>query len=226
MRWTFDHFGVPYTVVRNEALRAGDLRRDWDVLVLPGTSARALADGRAEGSVFPDFAAGLAPEGAAALEEFVRGGGTLVAVGASAQFAVDELDLPLVDAAAETKDFACPGSVLRAVPEPRSPFTAGLPASLAVFGSRPQAWRAMTEKERETSGAGRGAVDVLLRYAPTQTLLSGWIKAPEAIAGQPAWVRVSHGAGAVHVFGFRPQYRSWSQQSFQLLFRALLLESR
>jgi hypothetical protein len=196
------------------------------VLVLPGTSARALADGRAAGSVFPDFAEGLAPEGAAAIEEFVRTGGTLVAVGASAQFAVDELDLPLLDASAETKDFSCPGSVLRAVPEPRSPFTAGLPASLAVFGSRPQAWRAMTEKERETSGAGRGAVDVLLRYAPTQTLLSGWIKAPEAIAGQPAWVRVRHGSGAVHVFGFRPQYRSWSQQAFQLMFRALLLESR
>jgi len=37
-------------------------------------------------------------------------------------------------------------------------------------------------------------------------------------------VRVEHGKGAVHLFGFRPQYRGWSQAAFQLLFRALLLE--
>jgi len=46
------------------------------------------------------------------------------------------------------------------------------------------------------------------------------------IAGQGAWLRVKHGEGQVHVFGFRPQYRGWSQQAFQLLFRALLLERR
>jgi hypothetical protein len=39
-------------------------------------------------------------------------------------------------------------------------------------------------------------------------------------------VRATHGQGAVHLFGFRPQYRGWSQASFQLLFRALLFESR
>ncbi|MBL8860589.1 MAG: peptidase M14 [Planctomycetes bacterium] len=226
MRWVFDAFGVPYTTVRNEALRAGALARDYDVLVLPGTAARTLSEGRAEGSVFPDYAEGLAPEGAAAIESFVRGGGTLVAVGNSARFAVDELKLPLVDATAapEAKDFACPGSVLRAIPEPGARLTAGLPESLAIFGARPQAWRGMTDKERESAGASNARVEVLLRYAPTQTLLSGWIQKPEAIAGEPAWVHVRHGAGRVHVFGFRPHYRSWSQQAFQLLFRALVLE--
>jgi len=225
MRLVFDMFGVPYTTVRNEALRGGDLSRDYDVIVLPGTSAGTLTDGRAEGSVFPDFAEGLAPEGSAAIESFVRGGGTLVAVGNSARFAVDQLKLPLVDTATdpESKDFACPGSVLRAVPEFGAPLTAGLPESLAIFGSRPQAWRAMKEKERETTGAPDSKVDILLRYAPTQTLLSGWIQKPEAIANQPAWVRVHHGRGQVHVFGFRPHYRSWSQQAFQLLFRAVTL---
>ncbi len=225
MRWVFDEFGVPYTTVRNEALRAGELSRDFDVIVLPGTSANQLVDGRAEGSVFPEFAEGLGTSGCAAIESFVRGGGTLVAVGNSARFAVEQLKLPLVDVTSEpdSKGFSCPGSVLRAVPEPGSRFTAGLPASLAVFGSRPQAWRPMKDKERETAGATTAQVDVLLRYSPTQTLLSGWIKNPETIAGQPAWLRIRHGSGQVHIFGFRPQYRSWSQQAFQLLFRAMLL---
>ncbi len=225
MRWVFDTFGVPYVTVRNEALRAGSIA-DWlDVLVLPGTSARELQGGRAEGSVFPEFASGLEPEGSAAVEAFVRGGGTLVAVGSSCRWAVEQLKLPLVDVTteAEAKDFSCPGSVLRAIPEAGSAFTAGLPDTMAIFGSRPQAWRAMKDKERETAGAGAGSVDVLLRYAPTQLLLSGWIKNGNAIAGQPAWSRVRHGAGSVHVFGFRPQYRGWSQQSFQLLFRSMIL---
>lgn len=226
MRWVYDEFGVPYSTVRNEALRAGDLRRDYDVIVLPGTGARELADGRAEGSVFPQYAEGIGTQGAAAIDAFVRAGGTLVAVGNSARFAVEQLKLPLVDTTSEpdAKEFSCPGSVLRVVPEDGGRFTAGLPSALAVFGSRPQAWRPMKEKEREAASATDARVDVVVRYAPTQTLLSGWIQKPEAIANQPAWVRVQHGQGRVHVFGFRPQYRSWSQQAFQLLFRAMLLE--
>jgi hypothetical protein len=35
-----------------------------------------------------------------------------------------------------------------------------------------------------------------------------------------------NGAGAVHLFGFRLQYRGWSQNTFSLLFRALLFEKR
>lgn len=225
MRWVFDEFGVPYSTVRNEAVRAGALRRDYDVIVLPGTGARELADGRAQGSVFPEYSEGLGGEGAAALESFVREGGTLVAVGNSARYAVEQMRLPLVDTTSEpeAKEFSCPGSVLRALPEGATRFTAGLPGSLAIFGARPQAWRPMKAKESETAGASNDTVEVLLRYAPTQTLLSGWIQKPEAIANQPAWVRVRHGEGSVHVFGFRPHYRSWSQQSFQLLFRALVL---
>ena len=225
MRWVFDEFGVPYTTVRNEALRGGDLARDYDVIVLPGTGAKELADGRAEGSVFPEYSEGLGTEGAAAIESFVRTGGTLVAVGNSARFAVEQLKLPIVDTTSEpeNKDFSCPGSVLRAIPEGASRFTAGLPDSLAVFGSRPQAWRPMKQKEGESAGASSDTVEVLLRYAPTQTLLSGWIQKPEAIANQPAWLRVRHGQGQIHLFGFRPHYRSWSQQAFQLLFRAITL---
>jgi hypothetical protein len=223
-RWVLDTFGVPYATVRNEALRAGDLARSYDVLVLPGTDARELRDGRSVGSVQPEYARGLGPEGGAALEAFVRGGGTLVALGASARYAVDELGLPLVDVSAEdsAKGFSCPGSVLRAIPE-RARLTAGLPLELAVFGSRPQAWRPMDAKEREARQLNSVAVDVLLRYAPTQLLQSGWIGKPEVLQGQPAWLRVQHGRGAVHLFGFQPHYRGWSQQSFQLLFRALLL---
>ena len=96
---------------------------------------------------------------------------------------------------------------------------------MAAFFSRSAAWK-VTEPEKpdgEVEPENEREVEVLLQYAPTRVLLSGWIQAPETIAGRAAWVRVSHGAGRVHLFGFRPQYRGWSQGTFQLLFRAILL---
>ncbi len=220
-RYVLDSFGVPYVSVRNEMIRAGRLADFLDVLFVPSISGRQLERGREAGTVPPDFEGGLDAEGAAAIEEFVRGGGTLVATGSSAGWAIELFDLPLEDTTRgpEAGDFSCPGSVVRTVPAAHE-LTAGLPDSLAVFFSRSAAWELPDKQTLEEDG--RTFVS-LLDYAPTRVLASGWIRQPEVIAGKSAWLRASHGAGAVHLFGFRPQYRGWSQAAFQLLFRALLL---
>jgi hypothetical protein len=224
LRWVLDEFELPYVRVRNEMLRAGDLAEFLDVLVLPSVGARYLDAGRRAGTVPEEYAGGLDPEGSVAIEEFVRGGGRLVALEESARWAIDLFDLPLVDVARGDTAFSCPGSVLRTTPVP-SAWTGGLAPSLPVFFARSSAWR-----EREAEDVPEGArapreveLDVLLRYAPTRVLLSGWIREPDVIADRAAWIRVAHGDGDVHLFGFRPQYRSWSQAAFQLLFRAILL---
>ncbi|HVS18230.1 MAG TPA: M14 metallopeptidase family protein [Planctomycetota bacterium] len=222
LRWVLDDVGLPFATVRNEHLRAGRLEDVFDVLVLPDVSGRALDSGRAPGSAPERYTRGLDPEGAVAVEEFVRRGGTLLAIEDAAAWAIGLFDLPLVDVARgnEAGEFACPGSVLRAVPRAAAP-TAGLSESVALFFSRSSAWRAATSAERE-GRASVAAPEVLLEYAPTRTLLSGWIREGERIAGRAAWVRADHGAGRVHLFAFSPHYRSWTQQTFGLLFRALL----
>jgi hypothetical protein len=214
-------------------LRAGALSNFLDVLVLPGVGPAELDKGRAEGSVPDEFSGGLDPEGAIAVEEFVRGGGNLVAIGSSAKWAIDLMKIPLVDVAAVTdvKEFSCPGSVLRTIPQVTTTpgtnaLTSDLDDSVAVFFSRGQAFREMNDKERADTGSDRRKIDFLLRYAPTRLLLSGWIQKPETIADRGAWVRTTHGKGVVHLFGFRPQYRGWSQAAFQLLFRAMLFDAR
>ncbi len=230
MRWVFDTFELPYVRVRNEMLRAGELGRFLDVLVLPNMSERQLDEGRAPGTVPDEYTRGLDPEGAVAVEEFVRGGGTLVAMSGSAEWAIELFQLPIEDVARGegSGDFACPGSVLRTVPEPAHAATAGLPDSIAVFFSSGNAWSVAKPDERKHADGTKDerAIDVLLRYAPSRLLLSGWIREPEVIEGRAAWVRARHGEGAVHLFGFRPQYRGWSQASFPLLFRAILLGGR
>lgn len=220
MRWVFERFGVPYVTVRNEELRAGKLSDFLDVLVLPGVGDGELEHGRAEGTAPPEISGGLEAQGAVAVEEFVRGGGNLVAIGGSCKWAIELFKLPLIDVTAgdAAKDFSCPGSVLRCVPT-EARLSAGLPQSQAVFFSHSSAFRATNEKEQGDK------LEVLLRYAPTRTLISGWIAKPELIAGQAAWVRASVERGRVHLFGFRPQYRGWSEAAFPLVFRALLFDA-
>jgi hypothetical protein len=225
LRYVMGEVGVPYLSVRNEVLRAGSLGDFLDVLVIADISGAALDRGRPPGTVHDDYAGGLAPEGAVAIEEFVRGGGTLVTFDASSQWAIDLLRLPLVDVTREepSRGFACPGSVLRGVGEPHG-LTADLPHSIALFFSGSAAWREMTDPERTAAGIDARPVETLLRYAPTRVLLSGWISSPEVIAGRSAWVRARHGEGVVHLFAFRPHYRGWTQATFPLMLRAMLLE--
>jgi len=224
MRWVLDHFDLPHVRIRNEELRAGALSRHIDVLLLPGVAARELERGRAPGSAPAELTGGLDPEGSQAIGEFVRSGGKLVAVGSSCAYAIDLLQLPLADVTTgdAAKDFSCPGSVVRTRTQDDE-LTVGMAREPAVFFSRSSAFRPLGEKER---GSRSGVVNTLLSYAPNRVLVSGWIQKPEVIEGQGAWVSVSSGRGSVHLFGFRPQYRSWSEACFPMLLRALLLEDR
>ena len=224
MRWVLDDYGVPFVTVRNEQLRAGNVNDFVDVLIIPDISGRQLDDGRSPGTIPEKFARGLSPEGAIAIEEFVRVGGTLITFDSASDWAIDLFGLPLVDTTGEDNQFSCPGSVLRGIPTDRGVFTEGLPPSVPLFFSGSSAYREMTAKEREEADRNEADVRVLLKYAPQRLLLSGWIRKPEAIAGDAAWVRTDVGEGQIHLFGFRPQYRGWSQSTFGLVFRAMLFE--
>jgi hypothetical protein len=227
MRWVLDEWEIPYTTVRNEQLRAGALHDFLDVLIIPDIGPDELDEGRPEGTIPDQYARGLAPEGAVAIEEFVRTGGTLLTFDSSSDWAIELFRLPLIDVTREAAngDFSCPGSVLRAIPDLEQPINAGLPDSVALFFSNSRAWREMTEEERKVKEMDPREMTTLLRYAPTRVLLSGWINRQEVIANRAAWIEAEHGEGRVHLFAFRPQYRGWSQATFPLIFRACLLKS-
>ena len=226
LRYALDSFDVPYVSVRNEMLRAGELDDFLDVLIVSSIPGSQLDRGRSEGSVPDRFAGGLDPEGALAIEAFVKRGGRLICIASSASWAIELFDLPLADVTRGegSGEFSCPGSVIRTVVDEHR-FTTNLPESVAVFFSRSSAWKVTKPEEPkdEVATTDSRAVEVLLRYAPTRVLLSGWIREPEVVADRAAWVRAEHGEGSIHLFGFRPQYRGWSQQAFGLLFRAVFI---
>jgi len=223
MRWVLEHFEIPFTTVRNESIRAGDLNSVYDVLVIPSLTARSIDRGRPAETSPWELAGGLDPEGAIEIQRFVRRGGRLVVMDNSATWAINLLRLPVTDVTRGAKDLSCPGSVLRGVVV-SDRLTAGLPDELALFFSSSSAFRVMTKTERDAAGAEEIPVKTLLSYAPNRLLLSGFLEGEQALAGQAAWMQLPYGEGQVHLFGFRPHYRAWSQATFHLLFRAMLLE--
>jgi len=214
-RWVLDRYGVAYASLHDAEVRAGGLRDRFDVIVLPSQSPGRIRSGRLPGTVPPEYAGGLGEAGVAALDEFVRAGGTLVALEEASRFAIEALGLPVRDMVAglSAADFFIPGSILRLDVERESRLAAGMPErTIAWFGDGSTAF--------EPTGAG---VRVAARYGTGNPLLSGWALGAERIAGAAALVEVEHGVGEVVLFGFRPQYRAQSMATFPLLFNAMRL---
>lgn len=221
LRWVLDHYEIPFKRIRNEQIRAGRLEEFVDVLIIPDISERVIRDGRKPGSVFAELAGGLSPEGVIHLESFVQRGGRLICCGRSADFAIDQFDLPLIEATRGTEDLpalSCPGSILRTIPVTKGvgSWTRSLPDMIPIFHSGSRAWRVSDSPEDH-----QPSVLSLLEYPRREILLSGYAKNTETIAGASTWVTSRVGEGRIHLFGFRPHYRSWPHGNFELLMRAI-----
>ena len=164
----------------------------------------------------PEYSGGLEKDGAAALKDFVEKGGTLVALGSSSEYAIDELSLPVRNAIARGSEFSVTGSLLRAEVASGHPVTYGLPREVALFQDEALAFDTVLpgpEMERR----------VLASYpaAAQDVLLSGWVRAPELVTRKAAAVALGYGKGKVVLLGFRPQYRAQTPGTFPFLFNAL-----
>jgi hypothetical protein len=217
-RWLFEEWGVPFDTVDNRVIRGGDLGARYDAIVIPAMSYRQLMDGYGA-RAHPDYAGGVGAEGAAALKAFVEGGGTLLLLDSSLEFAIRELGVPVRDINASQEGDAAdrwyaPGSLLRVEWDRSHPLATGMPESGAVFYARSP----VLEVEPGAKG-----VRVVARYPEaSEILMSGYAQHAEKIAGKAALVEAEIGAGRVVLFGFRPQHRAQPYQTFKPLFSALL----
>ncbi|MDP3909130.1 MAG: M14 family metallopeptidase [Gemmatimonadales bacterium] len=216
-RWVFEQYGISYTTVRDSDLRRGGLRSRWDVLVLPDVDARSLVEGVDSTRMPTRYAGGMGKAGAAAISAFVRGGGTLVCLDGSSNFAISSLNLPVVNVLAgeasgpQVSRFYAPGSIFGVLlGGGGSPVTAGMPDSFQVYFENSAAFT--------VSGPARA-----LATYPAQPLRSGFARFQERLEGKAALVEAPVGSGRVILFGFRPQFRGQTHGTFKLLFNAVLL---
>ncbi len=214
-RWLLERYGFDVVSLRNADIKAGSLADRFDVVILADYGARTILAGRSKGSIHPRFAGGIEREGVRALDEFVSGGGTLVCLNGSSQFAIDELGLPVENVASGLRgdDFSISGSILEVVTDPSHPIMAGMPSRAAVFFSRSPVF---------TTTEGFEGVVLAKHVEVGSPLLSGYLLGEEHLHNHAAALDVHHGKGHVILFGFKPQWRGQPFGSLRTLFNAAL----
>ena len=229
-RWVMDDFKFPYVSVGDSAIRAGGLRKRFDVIVIPDLSLREVQGGMSEAQVPPPYQGGVGTEGLTALKQFVEEGGHLVLVDGATELAPAALgiDVKLVRAgggggggsrntATDAEQIYAPGSILRVLVDPTHPVGRGMSDSSAIY---------FVNSMSLDFPAGTPA-RVIARYQSRaeSILLSGFLQGAPKLAGKVAAADIALGAGRVTMFGFRPLYRGQSYGTFKMFFNALLESS-
>ena len=226
-RWLLEDFGFEYTSLFDPDILAGDLYERWDVIILPNDSKQMMLGpiqgaggprGPDPAGTPPEYRSGFGEEGVAALDAFVKNGGTLVTFAQAGDLVLDEFDVPVRNAVAGMwgNEFWAPGSTLKVTVDTSSPFGYGMPEdALATYLAGGQVYETVP-------GARSSDVRRVVTYIDRDILQSGWLLGEEAIASKAAMVSVDHGDGTIVMIGFRAQHRAQTHGTFKLLFNALV----
>ena len=205
-------------------LKAGNLNRKYDVVILPDDGLEALTgEGRDqdedEGPSYPpEYRSGFGDAGVKALQDFVKAGGTLITFAGAGDLPIERFGLSVRNVVADLpgREFWSPGSTLRVRVDTGHPLAFGMPdEALAVFLAGGQVYET-------TPSAASERTDRLVTYVDRDLLESGWLLGEDHIAGKAAVLSVKHGDGRVVLLGFRAQHRAQTHGTFKLLFNALV----
>jgi hypothetical protein len=215
-RWVLEHYEFAPKTLHNEDIRAGKLQDKFDVIVLADQQPRDILEGNTSRSTRKEYQGGIGTEGLAALKAFVADGGTLVTLGASSDFAIDNWPLPLRDlkrGLSRDQHYA-PGTIVHLQADISSPLAGGVAADTFGFYINSPFFSVV-------DGFPSQKTSVVVRYPNRDIVASGWLKGEELMAGQAAVVMVETNPGRIVLFGLRPQHRAQTQATFPLLFNAL-----
>ncbi len=235
-RWLFERFEAPFEVVYPQRLDAGDLAKDYDVLVFadgvipapqggPFRAGRSYPQPKAEdipAEFRPWLGAITDDKTLPQVAEFARNGGTVIAIGSSARLAT-ALGAPVEVAVAKktgdklttltTREFYIPGSVLRAKVDNRQPLAYGMPQDVDVFFDRSPTFNLKASAPR---------VAKVSWFDTATPLRSGWAVGQEKLKGSTAVLDIDFGKGKLFVMGPEVTQRAQSYGTFKFLFNGLL----
>ncbi|MEO5763546.1 MAG: hypothetical protein ABIR28_14685, partial [Vicinamibacteria bacterium] len=235
VRHALDYYGIPFTLIYKEQVRAGNLAKDYDVLLIPnqGRSAKGLVfDVPNRGKALPykkdpkyptlggygesdDITGGMGLEGASEINKFVNGGGSLVTLAAASYFPPEFGIAQQIDARTPSAALYAPGPIIETeVQAPESPIFYGYDKKTIPvrYGNGPLLNVPELLKDR-----------VLLKYVGGEkSVLSGLFKSPNEIKDRPAIVDLPQGKGQVVLFAGNPCYRWQNHGEFGMLFNTIL----
>jgi len=233
--WVLDYFELKHTMLHNADIKAGGLRAKYDAIVLAQQSMNSIMHGVREGETGgrsegvgeiknvqrPEYTGGIGLDGAKQLMEFVREGGTLVALDSATELPLALFPIGVrgvVRSGEGESAWSCPGSIVRITTDTAHRLAEGLPKEGYAVSTGGQAFEIPLLAEFNT---GDREVKAVAWYAKQNLLASGWLTGERVVAGKAAVVDARMGAGHVVLFGFRPQFRGQSFGTFRFLLNAL-----
>jgi hypothetical protein len=229
-RWLLEQYRFPYKTVVDKDVKRGKLVDKYDVLIFPadhkslitGEGIEEFYEKRWQGVMTlpkypPEYLSGIGKDGVAKLKEFAEAGGTILCLGESSDFAIEELKVPVKNVLADVKstDFVCPGSTLHVDVNSVNPLTWGVQEDLLIIFRSHGAFEVKPTNHNDDCG-------VVLSYPDGQIMESGWLQGEERLARKAAMVEAKIGKGRVVLYGFSPQYRAQSDSAFKLFFNPLI----
>jgi hypothetical protein len=223
--WLFDTYGYKYTLITPQDLRAGNLGNRFDAIVIGSQNVGVAARGGRGGGGGGGGGAGrggrtnpaadsAAAAEAAALDDFVKNGGTVVGWNQGATSLVNALHLPVrnVVQGVNRREFFTGGSIMSVTTDPTQPVMAGMPERADVF--------VFNSPVFTTLDGFQG--NVLAKFANDSTVLrSGFLSGPQFIRGFAAALDVKHDRGHLVLMAYQPEWRGQPQGTFRTVFNSV-----
>jgi hypothetical protein len=237
VRYTFDKFGIPYDLIYKERLKPGNLRADYDVIVMPTQQANRQAVFQAPAArpvpylkdakykflgmygESPDISGGMGGEGVEAFAKFLDGGGTLITMGDAVRFPAEFGLARSVDTSGSTSaNFYAPRPIVQAeVLRLDHPVFYGYTEKMMPI-------KYLGGPLMAVANVDQGAV--LARYVGGDSaVLTGLMRGADEIRNRPFAIDVPGGytgKGRVILFSNNPIYRWQNIGEFNLVFNALM----
>jgi hypothetical protein len=237
VRFTFDEFGIPFDLIYKERVKKGNLKNDYDVIVMPTQNAgraavfappaaRPVSYKKSEKYRFlgmygetDDMTGGMGAEGVEAFQKFLDAGGTLVTMGNAVRFATELGMARTVDASGNTSsNFYAPRPIVNAeVLKLDHPVFYGYTERIMPIKYLGGPLMTVGDPDRNS---------VLARYVGGDAaVLSGLMRGAEEIRDRPFAVDVPggfSGRGRVVMFANNPIYRWQNHGEFNMVFNTLM----
>jgi len=251
VRYTLDQQKVPYRYIRDDDIRAGNLKSRFDVIVWPETDSDLQEQIHGIDSRFSPLAYTRTPEypthglpdasdditggigwpGMANLQRFLAEGGVLITLGNGSALAL-EGGLVRGVSQAPAGGVWTPGVELRVkfvrddhpIAYGFSPTTSVFRGSFPVYRVRPadRRWVVLQWGSRPPREDREDGDQPASAGGGEAMVVSGGAKGEDVLEGRPAILDVPAGRGRVIAYNFNPLHRDLNRSDYRLLWNALL----